>query len=144
MSSLTKSPLGSQKDTAPAPAKKQLYQAFSLAREEQRYLEIRPKFPDPAECLVNAMLKNIRADSRMGVALTLAYGDAQHLSMMVTIKGENLVELYRALKEWKVDWIAEFSPSEHEEPEDSSAPFVRSITIHTKRPEEIPSHIKRH
>jgi hypothetical protein len=143
MSAPTEAPVDSTKARAP-DAQKQRYQAFSISNEEQRYLEIRPRFPDPTECLSNLLLKNIRADGRMGAGVTLAYGDAQHLAMMVIIKGDNLLELNHALKHWKVEWIAEFSPTEHQEPEDSSAPYIRSITIHTKRPEEIPPDVKRH
>ena len=45
-------------------------------------------------------------------------------------RGDNLTELYRALKERKVEWIAEFSPGEHEEPTDTSAPFIRGCESH--------------
>jgi len=66
------------------------------------------------------------------------------LVMMVVIKGENLTELYRALKTWKVDWIAEFNPKDYEAPTDDDAPFIKSITIHTNRPEKSPPADKRH
>ena len=118
-------------------AGKQAYRAFSVSADEQRHLEIRLKFPDPAECPSNAMLRNIRADWRIGMGLTLEYGDPRCLTMMVIIDGGNLTELCQALKQWKVEWIAEFSPREHAEPENSSAPFIRSITINTK-PSEVP------
>ena len=143
MSIFDKQPPADQEDNAQAApqAGKQRYQAFSLSSQEQRYLEIRPKFPDSAECPANAQLINIRADWRMGIVLSLAYASPK---MLVIIRGENLTELYRALKQWKVEWISEFSPSEHVEPDDSSAPFIRSITIHTTRPEEPPPEAKRH
>jgi hypothetical protein len=73
--------------------------------------------------------------------MTLYFG---HTTMVVIIKGENLTELYQAIETHTLEWMAEFSASEYEQPEDSSAPFIRSITIHTKRPEEVPAGVKRH
>jgi hypothetical protein len=66
--------------------------------------------------------------------------------MMIIIRGENLnlTELYRALKEWRVEWIAEFNTEDYEAPTDDDAPFIKSITIHTTRPEEPPPPDKRH
>jgi hypothetical protein len=135
-----------QSDPAPQPAaEKQPYRAFEASSEEKRYLEIRLKDPEPAECPSNAMLSNIRAEWRMGQSVTLEYGKTREgLQMMVIIRGENLTELYRALKEWKVEWIAEFNAEDYEPPTDDGAPFIKSITIHTTRPEEPPPANKRH
>ncbi len=123
---------------------KQPYRAYEISARELRYLEIRPKEPDPVECPSYTLLTHIRAEWRMGSGCTLEYGDLRQLSLMVIIRGDNLTELYRALKEWKVEWIAEFSPGEHEEPTDAAAPFIRSITIHSTRPETPPPANHRH
>ena len=145
---LTAPPGSVQSEPAPAPAltvaKKTPYRAFERSTEEKRYLEIRLKFPESAECLSNAMLTNIRAEWRMGLYITLEYGNPQKLDMMVTIKGENLIELYQALKAWKVESIAEFNPVDYEQPTDDTAPFIKSITVHTTRPETPPPVEKRH
>ena len=90
------------------------------------------------------MLTNIRADWRMGLSITLEYGNPRKLDMMVTIKGEHLIELYRALKAWKVEWIAEFNAVDYEPPTDDGAPVIKSITILTTRPEEPLATEKRH
>lgn len=126
-------------------AEKQPYKAFQLSEEMQPYLEMRLKEPEPAECPSNARLSNIRAEWRTGQSITLEYGiEREGMQMMVCIYGENLSELYRAIKAWKVEWIAEFSPEEHQPPTNATAPFIRSITIHSKRPESSPPPSKRH
>jgi hypothetical protein len=141
-------PSGGQEQSVPAlqpAAKKQPYRAFEVSSQEKRYLEIRVKYPEPAECPSNAMLSNIRAEWRMGQAITLGYGQTREgLQIVVEIRGENLTELYRALKEWKVEWIAEFNAEDYAPPTDEAAPFIKSIAIHTKRPEQPPPVDKRH
>jgi hypothetical protein len=112
----------------------QRYEAFQLGREEKRALEIRLKFPEPAETPSNALLKNIIAEWRFGTSITLSYLN----DMVIAIQGANLTELYRALKEWKVEFIQEFDSQVHEPVADKNAPFIASITIHTTRPEEPP------
>jgi len=119
---------------------KQPYEAFRLSSEEKRHLEIRLRYPEPAECPSNFTLTNVRGEWRMGLGITLKYGN----SMVVDIKGENLTTLFRGLRDWKVEFIAEFDPEEHIEPTDQSAPFIRSIRIHTTRPEEPPPAGQRH
>lgn len=135
-----------QSEASPRPvAKKQPYRAFEVSSEETRYLEIRLKYPEPAECQSNAMLSSIDAEWRGGQAITLGYGQTREgLQMVVSIRGENLTELYRALKKWKVEWIAEFNSEDYESPTDDAAPFIKSITIHRKQPEKPPPVEKRH
>ena len=120
---------------------KRTYCAFQVSDEERWFLEFRLRHPEPSESFPYTELTRICNEWRYGTGVTLYFG---HTTMVVIIKGENLTELYQAIEAGKLEWIAEFSPSEHEEPKDSSAPFIRSITIHTKRPEEIPLHVKRH
>jgi hypothetical protein len=64
--------------------------------------------------------------------------------MAVVIEGENLNELSRALKEWKVEWLAEFDPEEHEPLTDPKAPYIKSITITTPESEEPLATNQRH
>lgn len=126
-------------------AQKQPYRAFEVSKEEQRYLEMRLKDPEPCECPSNAMLSNISAEWRGGQSVTLEYGKTREgMQMMVIIRGENLTELYRALKKWKVEWIAEFNSEDYEAPTDDGAPFIKSIMIHTTRPEKAPPASKCH
>jgi hypothetical protein len=144
------SPAPSRGKGQPAPAnnaaaEKQPYRAFEVSSEAKRHLEIRLRDPEPAECPSYSRLSNIRTEWRRGQAITLEYGQTREgLQMMVIIRGENLMELHQALKDWKVDWIAEFDPEEHDMPTDESMPFIKSITIHTKRPEQPPPADKRH
>ena len=76
----------------------------------------------------------------MGLGITLKYGN----SMVVDIKGRNLTDLFRGLRDWKVEFVAEFDPQEHLEPVDDKAPFISSITIFTTRPEDPPPVSQRH
>lgn len=142
-------PSGGKEQSEPASqpaAEKQPYRAFEASSTEQRYLEIRLKFPESSESYSNAMLSSIRTDWRMGgFFITLEYGQTREgLLMIIAIKGENLAEVYRAIREWKVEWIAEFDPQEHEPPTDDAAPFIKSITIDKTRPEKPPPVDKRH
>jgi hypothetical protein len=52
--------------------------------------------------------------------------------------------LFRGIRDWKVEFIAEFDPQEHLEPADKSAPFIKRISIFTERPEEPPPPNQRH
>ena len=119
---------------------KEPYEAYRLSKEEQRYLEIRPRFPHPAEAPLNALITAIDAEWRMGLGVTIVYGT----SMVVDIKGENLTALFQAVKEWKVEWLQEFDPNYHIPPTDKKAPFIKAITIQTTRPEAPPPIDQRH
>jgi DNA helicase HerA-like ATPase len=46
-----------------------------------------------------------------------------------------LTELYRGLKERRVEWIAEFNAEDYHPLADEDAPFIRSITIRATRPQ---------
>jgi hypothetical protein len=116
------------------------YQAFQPGKENQRYLELRLKYPEPAECPLNAMISLIRAEWRWGLGITLIYGN----QMVVTIKGKNLAPLAEALKEWKVVWLAEFDPENHIPATDDNAPFIKSIEVVPTRPEAPPPMSERH
>ena len=63
--------------------------------------------------------------------LILDYGKA----MVVVVQGRNLTPIYTALKEWRVEWVAEFGEDEYMPPTDPAAPFIESITVDTNRPE---------
>jgi hypothetical protein len=121
-------------------ASKPAYEAFRPSKEAQRYLEIRPRFPEPAECPMNSMITSIRVEWRWGMAVTLIYGT----TMMININGERLQPLYEALRDWKVAWIAEFDPDSHDLPQGEDAPFIKSIEIITERPEPLPPMNARH
>lgn len=121
---------------------KRPYCAFQLSSEKGHFIEFRLRDPEPSESVPYAALARICTEWRGGTRFTLYFGNP--LTMMVIIKGDNLKEMFGAIKMGKLEWMAEFSPSEHEEPTDASAPFIRSITIHTKRPEEPPEFAKRH
>lgn len=116
------------------------YVAYQLSKEAKRHLEIRVKFPDPAECPLNAMITNVRAEWRMGMAITLEFGN----TMMVKIQGKRLQELFQAIKDWKVEWIAEYDPQEHTASTDPDAPVIEMIQIITERPEPLPPLEQRH
>ena len=120
---------------------KQIYDPYLIGKETKRHLELRLKFPDPAECPLNSMITNIRAEWRRGFGVTLIYGKG----MMVEIKGENLQELFQNLKEWKVEWIEEYDLRFHLPPTDKSAPLIESIRIITPQSaEEVPPMSQRH
>jgi hypothetical protein len=70
----------------------------------------------------------------MGQSVTLQYGQTREgLLMMVVIRGENLTELYGALKQWKVERIAEFNAEDYEpprmtvRPSSKASPFTRPV-----------------
>ena len=128
---------------APATGKKP-YQAFALSKDAKRHLEIRFRFPDPAQCPLNAMIVNIEGEWRMGLGVTLTYGTLNAPAMVIDITGENLQELFRAVQDWKVEWIMEFDPQFHTPPTDDKAPFIKSITVHKHRPETPPPMEQRH
>jgi hypothetical protein len=119
---------------------KHSYLAFQPSKESQRHLELRLKYPDPAECPLNAMITNIRVEWRWGLAITLIYGN----TMVVVIKGKRLQTLADAIKEWKVVWIAEFDPESHLPLTEGDAPLVTSIEVLTERPESPPPINQRH
>ena len=119
---------------------KQPYRAFQEGKDNQRYLELRLKHPEPAECPLNAMISLIRVEWRWGLGITLIYGN----TMVVTIKGKNLQPLADALKEWKVIWLAEFDSESHLPATDDNAPFIKSIEVVTTRPEAPPPMEQRH
>jgi hypothetical protein len=123
----------------PGPGKK-AYAPYSLGKETRRHLELRRKFPDPAECPLNSMITNIRGEWRRGLAVTLIYGK----TMMVIIKGKNLQELFQGVKEWKIDWIEEYDARFHFPVTDEDAPFVASIEIIPPKTEEPPPMSQRH
>lgn len=104
---------------------KEPYKAYQLSHDQKRFLKIRLPFPQPYEAPSNSMLTHIRGEWRMGLAITLEYGNTK----MVKIEGEGLLELLEALHDWKVEWIQEFDPETHSTPEDNSAPVIKSITI---------------
>lgn len=115
----------------PRSQERSAYQAFSLATEPRRYLEIRSKFPTPTECPAYGMITNIRYEPLWGLAVTIRFGSA----MVVQIEGKNLLPLVSALKEWKLEWLSEFDPEWHLEPTDTSLPYIERIEIATNRPE---------
>lgn len=123
-----------------AASGKKPYVAFQPSKEAKRHLEIRCRFPAPAECPLNSAVTNIRGEWRRGLAITLSYGK----NMMVMIKGKGLQELFQMLKDWKVEWIEEFDPRLHALPTDAKAPFIKSITIQSGPPEEAPPMEQRH
>jgi hypothetical protein len=127
-------------EQAKPASNKQPYQPFGLSDTEKRHLEIRLKFPKSAECPSYFTLTNVRGEWRMGQGITLKYGN----TMVVDIEGRNLTELFRGLRDWKAEFIAEFDPQEHLEPVDQKAPFISSITIYTTRPEDPPPVNQRH
>jgi hypothetical protein len=136
-------PLAQESAVAPATGK-QPYQAYALSKEAKRHLEIRFKFPDPAQCPLNTLIVNIEGEWRMGLGLTLTYGTLNAPALVIDIVGENLQELFRMVQDWKVEWIAEFDPKFHEPPADDKAPFIKSITVHKHRMETPPPPEKRH
>src|SRR5258708_8918001 len=73
---------------------KEPYRPYELSSQEKRHLELRFKFPDPAECPSNFTLTNVRGEWRWGQSIALTYSKP----MIVRIKGENLTELFRAIK----------------------------------------------
>ena len=119
---------------------KQPYQAFAEAKDNQRYLELRLKYPEPAECPLNAMITLMRVEWRWGLGITLIYGN----TMVVTIKGKNLQKVADALREWKVVWLAEFDPESHLPATDDNAPYIKSIEVVTTRPDAPPPMEQRH
>jgi hypothetical protein len=121
-------------------AEKIPYEAFHPSTEERRFLEFRCKFPEPGEAFSNMTLTGVQGEWRMGLGITLEYAKP----MVVIIKGRNLTALFRAIQNWKVEWLAEFDPVEHLEPADSNAPFIESITMHSTRPEAPPPANQRH
>ena len=127
-------------EVKPATGEKQAYQAFTLGKENLRYLELRLKYPDPAECPLNAMVTQIRVEWRWGLGITLIYGN----TMVVEIKGKNLQPLAEALKDWKVVWLAEYDPESHLPVDNDGAPFIKSIEVITTRPEAPPPVNQRH
>ena len=138
---------GSTTDAVPAvrPANnKEPYEAYRLSKNEQRYLEIRPKFPESAEAPLNALITEVIGEWRMGLGVTIVYGTATSPTKVIDIKGGNLAELFQAVKEWKVEWLQEFDPDYHLLPTDKKAPFIKSITIQTTRPEPPPPVNQRH
>jgi hypothetical protein len=127
-------------------AEKPPYRAYERSQEERRYLEIRLGFPESVESYSNATLSSIRTDWRMGgFFITLEYGESREgILRIITIEGDNLFEVYRAIKEWKVEWIAEFDPEDYAPVPNRAAPFIKRITIHKTRPETPPPVDKRH
>jgi hypothetical protein len=121
-------------------AAKQPYRAYEVSGEVRRHLEIRLRYPEPAESPSYDTLTNIRHEWRMGQGFTLIYGK----TMMVIIKGDNLTALYQAVKDAKAEWIAEFNGEDYDPLTDDTAPFIKSITIHTSRPEDPPPAAKPH
>jgi hypothetical protein len=119
---------------------KQPYVAFAVGKEPQRYLELRLKYPEPAECPLNAMITLLRVEWRFGLAITLIYGN----TMVVTIKGKKLQPIAEALKEGKVIWLAEFDTESHTPATNDDAPFIKSIEVLTERPEAPPPINQRH
>jgi hypothetical protein len=106
----------------------QPYKAYSLSAEPLSYLEIRVKFPDPAECPNYALLRNVRMEWRMGTGLTLLFPGL----MQVIIKGENLQELGRAFLKHRVEWIQEYNEIDWpEKPPIGKEAFIKSIRIKT-------------
>ena len=123
---------------------KKSYRAYQLSKEAKRHLEVRVQFPDPAECPLNSMITNIQGEWRMGLRVTITYGNHTGSTMVIEIAEENLQEFFRAVQDWKVEWVEAFDPDFHIMPEDEKAPFIRSIALHTKRPEPIPPPGERH
>ena len=119
---------------------KRPYVAYELSNEAKRHLEIRVKYPDPAECPLNAMITNVRGEWRMGLAVTIEFGN----TMLVKIHGERLQELFQAVKDWRVEWLAEYDEAEHAPPADPNAPIIKRIEILTERPETPPPMGQRH
>lgn len=119
---------------------KEPYEAYHLSTNDRRYLEVRPKFPNCAEAPLNALITKVVGELRMGLGVTITYGT----SMVIDIAGENLAELFQAVKDWKVEWLQEFDPDWHIPPADPKAPFIKTITIQTTRPEAPPPVEKRH
>jgi hypothetical protein len=120
---------------------KQPYTAFHTSKDNQRFLELRFKFPEPAECHLNAMMSAMEVEWRWGLGITLVYGNN---SMVIAIKGKNLQPVIEAIKECKAVWLAEFDAENHLPIEGDNAPFIESIEITTTRPETAPPMNKRH
>lgn len=134
-----------QRPTVSAANAKPAYRAFEISAKPQLYLEIRVRDPDPAECPSYAMLSLIRHERRNQQAITLEYGKSyQGMVMLVSIRGNNLTPVHEALKEHRAAWIAEFDADEYAAPADDNAPFIKTITIHTRRPEPPPPPDRRH
>lgn len=145
MTATTKDPLAPyrEKGKAPAPVAatdKTPYVAFSPAREEKRFLECRFKFPAPADAYLNVELTSVLTEWRLGMTICLAYQGRR----TIELRGERLTELARSIKDWKVEWVAEFDPQMHTPPTDPEAPFIESITITTERPADPPPMNQRH
>jgi len=71
-------------DVTVTPAgSKQPYIAWKPSKEAKRHLELRCKFPEPAECPLNSAITNIRGEWRRGLIITLSYGK----NMMVVWNG---------------------------------------------------------
>jgi hypothetical protein len=124
----------------PSTADRHPYRAFKPSEDEQRYLEFRVKFPEPSQSEPNGQLIQIWQDWRLEESIVLVYPKP----LVITILGERLGELARAISEWKVEWLAEFDPVMHEPITNENEPFIRSITIVPPPPEEIPERGKRH
>ena len=77
---------------APQPAIiKQPYEAYRLSQKAKRFLQLRVKFPDPAEYFPNAAITNLHDEWRYGTGFTVVYGATR----VVTIYGERLHSLAR-------------------------------------------------
>jgi hypothetical protein len=119
---------------------KTLYTPYQIAKDSQHYLELRRKFPQPAECPPNAMITNIRGEWRRGISVSLTYAK----TMIVIIEGKNLQELFQSLKEWRIDWLQEFDWQTHLPVDANNIPFIKKIEIITSRPEPLPPMNQRH
>jgi hypothetical protein len=120
---------------------KQPYQAYQVSKESQRFLELRLKYPEPAECPLYAMISLMQLEWRWGLGITLIFGNN---TMVVAIKGKNLQSVADSLKEGKVIWLTEFDPESHLPVTNEEAPFIKSIEIITTRPDSPPPMSQRH
>lgn len=136
-------PFRAKGQSAPAPQPttvKTPYRAYEESKDEKRYLEIRVKSPRPSKSPRNIDLTGVICEWRMGLIVHLEYFG----KMTVEIEGERLTQLAKAIREWKVEWLAEFDPEMHAPSTDPDAPVINSITILTTRPEEPPPANQRH
>ncbi len=120
------------------------YEAYRLSKETQVHLDIRPKAPEPTDCPLNSMLLYIEAEWRRGRWIILTFGTSAGNTMVVKISGKNLQELFQSIKARKVEWLAEFDPMLNLPVEDDATPFIQTIEIVKKKPEQPPPMNQRH
>lgn len=135
---------GAQPKAAPVAEKDPYpYEAFRLAPEgvTPAYLVIHRPFPEPAEAYpIHYGITKIIGEVRMGLMVTIEFGT----QMVITIEGQNLQDLFDGLAKRRLEAVTMFDPMCHAEITDPDVPVVKSLTVHTHRPEPLPPMKDRH